>query len=177
MYNGYNPSVTQILKAAPVREKNIPLLADKCQQLVAKGIVPSLKVILVGNHPPSLIYTRNKKKFIEKIGAECEIIHLDENISEVDLCKKIDSIGADDSVHGCFVQLPLPKHLHHIDVKQLIPANKDVDGFHQDNMMMLLEGDKGEKALLPCTPKGIITLMENYQLDISGKTAVVMGEV
>ena len=167
--------MTEILKAAPIREKYIPELQQMCEELKGQGVHPSLKVILVGNHPPSLIYTRNKKKFIEKIGGLCEIIHLEESISEDDLKNEIKNIADDSSVHGCFVQLPLPKHLGHIDVKQLMPANKDVDGFHQDNMMLVLEGDRGEKSLLPCTPKGIMTLLDFYGVDPSGKSAVVIG--
>lgn len=174
-YNGYNPRVSELLKAQPLREAKIPQLQKSCQELIQIGITPSLKVILVGNHPASLIYTRNKKAFIEKIGGLCEIVHLHEEIKEEELINKIEALGNDPSVHGLFVQLPLPKHLAHIDVKQLIPPQKDVDGFHQENMMHILVGDKMEQALQPCTPKGIITLLDHYNISIENKDAVVIG--
>lgn len=167
--------MTIILKAAPVVEQNTERLKLECKKLKEQGITPSMKVVLVGENPASLLYTRNKKKFIEKLGAECEIIKLSETIDVAFFVAQVEKIAADPKVHGCFVQLPLPKQLKGVKVGQLIPPSKDVDGFHYENLAKLFTGDKGTKALLPCTPKGIIKLLEFYNIQPSGKHVVVLG--
>ncbi|TNE97549.1 MAG: bifunctional methylenetetrahydrofolate dehydrogenase/methenyltetrahydrofolate cyclohydrolase [Deltaproteobacteria bacterium] len=166
--------MAELYKSKPVVEDHLRKLTDKCLELKEKGVLPSMKVILVGNNPASLIYTRNKKKFCEKFGADCEIIHLDEKISEKDFLGQVEKISADDKVHGCFIQLPLPDQLKHIEVGDLIPPHKDVDGFHRDNLNALLHGNE-DKALLPCTPKGIITMLDFYGEKLQGKNVVVIG--
>lgn len=168
--------LTKILAAKPVVDSVIEQLKDEVNAWIKRGVVPSLKVILVGNHPPSLIYTRNKKKFIESLGAKCEIIHLDEAISKDEFLKIARNISQESLTHGCFAQLPLPKHLQDIDVANLFPAKKDVDGFHPENIRaMIVGGAIADRALMPCTPKGIITLLKHYQFNLSGKNAVVIG--
>ena len=167
--------MTQILKAAPVVEKNKKRLTEEVQKLKDLGVTPSMKVILVGENPASILYTRNKKKFIENLGAKCEIIKLSKNINADTFLGQVKEIAADKDIHGCFVQLPLPSQLKHIKVGSLIPPSKDVDGFHFENLAKLFTGDKGEKALLPCTPKGIITLLKHYDIDVAGKHVVVLG--
>jgi methylenetetrahydrofolate dehydrogenase (NADP+) / methenyltetrahydrofolate cyclohydrolase len=166
--------LTQILKAAPVITATLEALKHECNELKGLGIIPSMKVILVGSNPPSVVYTRNKKIFTESFGGQCEIIHLPETISENDFLQEIRNITQRDDVHGCFVQLPLPAHLQHINVGSLIPPAVDVDGFHPENLMKILEGTSLE-ALIPCTPKGILTLLEHYQIDPAGKHVVVIG--
>ena len=126
--------MTQLLKAKPVREKQIQSLKDQTQELIKEGVTPCLKVILVGNNPASVIYTTNKKKFVENFGGSCEIIKLDESISEKEFLENVSKISENPEVHGCFVQLPLPPQLKHIDVGELIPPQKDVDGFHSENI-------------------------------------------
>lgn len=164
-----------LIKSAPVVEKNLNELSKKCEGLKARGITPTMRVILVGDNPGSIIYTRNKKKFIEKFGAECEIIKLPKDLNESDFLAKVKSIVEDSKNHGCFVQLPLPTQLSHIDVGELIPPHKDVDGFNKANIMNLFKGEKGENALIPCTPKGIITLCNHYGVELEGKNVVVIG--
>jgi methylenetetrahydrofolate dehydrogenase (NADP+)/methenyltetrahydrofolate cyclohydrolase len=163
------------LKASPVRSAALNDLEQRCQKLKERGVTPTMKVLLVGNHPPSLIYTRNKKRFIESFGGDCEIIHLDESISEEEFLSKLTQITENKEVHGCFVQLPLPEQLKHLDVGELIPPQMDVDGFHQQNLTDLMKGDTGEKTLLPCTPKGIITMLNHYDYSLSGKNVLVIG--
>jgi methylenetetrahydrofolate dehydrogenase (NADP+) / methenyltetrahydrofolate cyclohydrolase len=165
----------KLLKSKPVIEKRRASLASKCSELKEKGVTPTMKVILVGENPASLIYTRNKKKFMEKIGADCEIISLPQDLTEQDFLAKVNEISSNDSVHGCFVQLPLPKQLSHIDVGELIPPEKDVDGFHSKNLYQLMHGDTGKHSLLPCTPKGMITLMHEYGIELEGKNVVIIG--
>lgn len=166
--------VTKSLLAKPVVDIATKQLSHLVSEWQKRGITPSIKVLLVGNHPPSLLYTRNKKRFIESLGAACEIIHMDSSISAQDFLTKAQSIADDSKVHGCFVQLPLPKQLSHIDVSTLFPAHKDVDGFHSDNLKALIAG-KEFQGLMPCTPKGIMHMLKHYGFDPAGKRAVVIG--
>jgi len=164
-----------IIKSSPVVVKHLSELSKKCKSLKDRGITPTMRVILVGDNPGSIIYTRNKKRFMEKFGAECEIIKLPKDLCEADFLSKVRNIVEDPSNHGCFVQLPLPPQLSHINVGELIPPHKDVDGFNKANIMNLFKGEKGENALIPCTPKGIITLCNHYGVDFKGKHVVVIG--
>lgn len=166
--------MTKPLLAKPVVDAAISRLSSQVSSWRERGIIPTIKVLLVGNHPPSLIYTRNKKRFIESLGADCEIIHLDETVTAKDFLAKANAIASNPEVHGCFVQLPLPKHLATIDVSTLFPATKDVDGFHSDNLKALISGDESG-GLMPCTPKGIMTMLRHYGFDPAGKRAVVIG--
>lgn len=167
--------MTQILKAKPLIEAEKEKLKLEISKLKNQGITPTMKVILVGSHPPSLIYTRNKKKFCEELGGECEIIHLDEKINELDFLKEVDTISNNNSVHGCFIQLPLHDHLKHIEVDQLICPEKDVDGFHPINIGKLYAGNDPEEFLAPCTPKGVMKLLRHYNIPVKGKNACVIG--
>ncbi len=167
--------MTTILEAKPIRQKRIETLKKRCQALKARGLTPTMQVILVGSHPASLVYTRNKKKFIENFGGNCEILSLPEKIKESDFLAKLKEISESPSVHGCFVQLPLPQHLQHLDIGQMIPSEKDVDGFHKQNLYHLLHGDSGEQSLPPCTPKGILTLLQEHGVELEGKNVVVIG--
>lgn len=166
--------MTKSLLAKPVVDAAITRLSSAVADWKSRGITPSIKVLLVGNHPPSLLYTRNKKKFIESIGAACEIIHLPELINAEDFLKTVATISNDPSVHGCFAQLPLPSHLQHLDISTLFPAHKDVDGFHSENLKALLSNNESA-GLMPCTPKGVMNLLRHYGFDFRGKRAVVIG--
>lgn len=163
--------MAQVLAAKPLVDSIIANLQHECQSLKQK---PLLHVFLVGQHPPSVIYTRNKKKFIEKLGGECEIIQLDESISEQDFLARVQESATNSRVSGLFVQLPLPQQLKHIDVGQIVPAYKDVDGFHADNLYKVMTGDLTD-ALVSCTPKGIMSLLDFYDVNLEGKHAVVLG--
>ncbi len=167
--------MTILLTAAPIKKKISKELKAECKLLKEKGIVPFLKVILVGNNPASLIYTSNKKKYCEKVGARCEIISMDEAISEKDFLSQIAEINHDQNVNGIIIQLPLPKHLNHLDVGQLIQKEKDVDGFHPENLYALMKNANDKVAFLPCTPKGILTLLDEYQIDVAGKKVLIIG--
>ena len=138
-----------------------------------KGLrLPHLVVILVGNNPASLSYVKGKENACKEIGINSTILRLDENISESELLKKIDEINKDDSIDGLLVQLPLPKHIDEAKVINSISIDKDVDGFHPLNVAKL---HLGEKCILPCTPKGIITMLKSANVEIKGKKAVVVG--
>lgn len=166
--------MTQILYAKPVIDASKKSLKLKTKSIIKNsGIIPTLKVILVGSNPASVIYTNNKKIFCEKIGAQCEIIKLDDSCSEAEFMATVDSLNHDTNVHGVLIQLPLPKQLAHIDTTNLVDPKKDVDGFHLENISKLYRNDNS--GLIPCTPKGIITMANFYNIDFSNKNVLIIG--
>lgn len=167
--------MTQILSSAPIKKKITKELKGECKFLKEKGITPYLKVVLVGNNPASLVYTASKKKYCERIGAKCDILSLDENISLKDFLDTVDSINKDQDVHGCIIQLPLPKHLSHLDVGKLVAQEKDVDGFHPENLYSVLANQDMANHFVSCTPKGIMTLLHENQIEIKGKRVAIIG--
>lgn len=167
--------MTQILKSKPVIEEEKNRLKSEIEMLKSQGVNPSMKVILVGEHAPSVIYTRNKKRFCEELGGECEIIRLPESIDKETFLQEVEKISTDNKVHGCFIQLPLPNQLREVVVDELIPPEKDVDGFHPLNIGKLYNGDDPENFLAPCTPKGVMKLLKHFNIDVNGKNACVIG--
>ena len=147
-------------------------VAEKVSGLKAKGITPCLAVILVGENPASVSYVTGKQKALAEVGMADRSMHLPESTTEDELLKIIDELNKDDSVHGILVQLPLPKHINEEKVLLAIKPEKDVDGFHPMNVGNLVIG---KKAFLPCTPHGIIVLLEKMGIETSGKHAVVIG--
>lgn len=133
---------------------------------------PGLTVILVGDDPASAVYVRNKHQACEKVGIRSNIIKLPAAIQKQELIQTIEKLNADPAVHGILIQLPLPKHLPSEEVLSFVSEQKDVDGFHHLNAGKFF---RGQKALMPCTPKGVIRLLEEYKVEMSGKTAVVLG--
>lgn len=136
------------------------------------GRVPCLAVIIVGDNPASRSYVRGKIKAAEFVGMDSRLIELPEDISEAGLLEEIAKLNADDAVDGLLVQLPLPKHINEDRVIDAIAIEKDVDGFHPQNVANLW---LGRKCIVPCTPKGIITMIESTGTVIAGKKAVVVG--
>lgn len=167
--------MTQILSSAPLKKKITKELKSDCRLLMEKGVQPFLKVILVGKNPASLIYTSNKKRYCERIGAKCEIMALDEKITEAEFLQIIKEINKDPAVHGCIIQLPLPEHLAHLSVGKLIAPEKDVDGFHPDNFYGLISNQRSDGYFVSCTPKGILTLLKEYEISVEGKSVAILG--
>jgi methylenetetrahydrofolate dehydrogenase (NADP+)/methenyltetrahydrofolate cyclohydrolase len=167
--------MTQILSSAPIKKKISKDLKNECKFLIENGIHPYLKVILVGNNPASLVYTASKKKFCERIGAKCDIIALSENTDQNTFLETIEEINQDSNVHGCIIQLPLPKHLLHLDVGKLVSQEKDVDGFHPDNLYAVLSNHESTDHFVSCTPKGIITLLLENNIEIANKRVAIIG--
>ena len=147
-------------------------VAGQVASLRERGISVKLTVIQVGNDPASSIYVRNKERACTDTGIDSEIIHLDETVTQDELLNEISRLNGDDSVDGILVQLPLPAHLDEQTVKEAIDPRKDVDGFHPLNTGRLLAG---EEALLPCTPAGIIRLLDEYGIPVEGSHCVVIG--
>lgn len=140
--------------------------------LKEKGIVPCLAVIQVGNDPASSVYVNNKKKACAYIGIESLSYELEEDITQEALLSIIDELNFNDQVNGILVQLPLPKHINEEAVIQAIAPEKDVDGFHPETVGNMCIGSKG---FLPCTPAGVIQLLQRSDIEIEGKECVVVG--
>ncbi|GME87398.1 hypothetical protein B5S28_g1656 [[Candida] boidinii] len=135
---------------------------------------PSLTIIQVGTRPDSSAYVRMKLKASKESGIDCNIIKLDENISEQKLLTEIDNLNNDDSVHGILIQLPLPKHMDEVKVTNAVLTTKDVDGFDRFNVGELAKKG-GNPHFLPCTPNGCMRLLEETGIPLKGKHAVVIG--
>lgn len=145
---------------------------QKVSELKQKGIVPCLAVILVGENPASVSYVTGKQKALAEVGMKDKSMHLPESTTQEELLKIIKELNEDSTVHGILVQLPLPKHINEEKILLAIDPEKDVDGFHPVNVGNLVIG---KKAFLPCTPHGIIVLLQKMQIETSGKHAVVIG--
>ena len=147
-------------------------VAQKVAALKKNGKNACLAVILVEENPASISYVTGKQKALAEVGMQDRSVHLPENTSEEDLLKLIDQLNNDDTVHGILVQLPLPKHINEDKVIMAISPEKDVDGFHPVNVGNMMIGRPG---FLPCTPHGIIVLLQRMGIETSGKHAVVIG--
>ena len=147
-------------------------VAQKVAELKKNGKNACLAVILVGETPASVSYVTGKQKALAEVGMQDRSVHLPENTTEEDLLKLIEQLNNDDTVHGILVQLPLPKHINEDKVIMAISPEKDVDGFHPVNVGNMMIGRPG---FLPCTPHGIIVLLQRMGIETSGKHAVVIG--
>ncbi|CAM3175745.1 bifunctional 5,10-methylenetetrahydrofolate dehydrogenase/5,10-methenyltetrahydrofolate cyclohydrolase [Streptobacillus ratti] len=148
-------------------------LKIKYQILVEKiGRKAGLAFIKVGNDKASTIYLKNKAKKCDELGIYQETIMFEENISEVELISEINKLNNDKNIDGILLQLPLPSHINYISVMSAINPNKDVDGFHPENVGNLLFKDKG---IYSCTPQGIMELLNYYNISIESKDVVIIG--
>lgn len=154
--------------AAEIRQQ----LKGRVQTLVEKGHRPALAVILVGEDPASQVYVRNKIKACAETGIESLEYRMPAETSQEELLAKIDELNNDDHVDGILVQMPVPKHIDSLKVIDSINPLKDVDGFHVVSAGSLMTGQKG---FLPCTPYGVMKLLEKAGCDLEGKNAVVVG--
>ncbi|GER66134.1 bifunctional protein FolD [Weizmannia acidilactici] len=142
------------------------------EQLKKQGITPGLSVILVGNDQASRTYVKNKEKACRELGMKSVLIELPENISEQTLFEHIENLNEDPDIHGILVQLPLPPHIGPNKVIEAIDPAKDVDGFHPINIGRMMTG---QDAFLPCTPRGILKMVQSKGIEIAGKHVVVIG--
>ncbi|GAB6552880.1 MULTISPECIES: bifunctional methylenetetrahydrofolate dehydrogenase/methenyltetrahydrofolate cyclohydrolase FolD [Bacillus] len=164
--------VAVIIKGNEVAEKKRAQLTEEVVKLKEQGIVPGLAVILVGEDPASRSYVKGKEKGCEQVGIYSELIELPETITEERLLAEIDRLNSDDRINGILVQLPLPKHIEEKAIIERISPEKDVDGFHPISVGRMMTG---QDTFLPCTPHGIVELVKETNLDISGKHVVVIG--
>lgn len=136
------------------------------------GFAPGLTVIIVGDDPASAVYVRNKEKACEAVGIVSHTIRLPAETTEEELLAHIDRLNKDGSVHGILVQLPVPKHIDPDHVIEAISPEKDVDAFHPQNVGRIMTG---KYSFLPCTPAGVMALLDRYHIEVAGKRCVVLG--
>ena len=149
------------------------LIKDEVSEIQAKcGVTPGLAVIIVGQNPASCVYVRNKHRACEEVGFKSFEISLPEDISEAELLEQIRILNENDEVNGILVQLPLPKHISEESVINAIDPRKDVDAFHPSNVGRIMSGSY---TFLPCTPAGVMSLLDYYKIDLCGKRCVVLG--
>ena len=147
-------------------------IAAECAELKKKGIIPGLAVVIVGTDPASQVYVRNKKKACEEVGFRSEVFELPEETTEEELLALVKKLNEDVNIHGILVQLPLPEHLDDEVIIANIDPKKDVDAFHPSNVGKIMIGNYD---FLPCTPAGVMVLLEKSGIDVSGKECVVVG--
>ena len=148
-------------------------LKERISSLKSKGVNPHLVVIIVGEDPASKIYVGAKERACERLGIVSTRHSLAVNTSEIELRDLLSKLNADDAVHGILVQSPLPDDLDELGLTDMIDPNKDVDGFHPVNLGRLVQGRMD--GHLPCTPAGIMRMLEWANVDLNGKRAVVIG--
>lgn len=147
-------------------------LAEEVEQLKKDGLTPGLAVVLVGDDPASEVYVRMKHKACVETGIHSVVQNMPMDTSQDELLEVVQELNEDESVHGILVQLPVPKHINGKAVQEAIAPQKDVDGFHPVNVGKLWSG---QPSLVPCTPLGIIRLLDEAGVEIEGKKAVVIG--
>jgi len=153
------------------------LLSKKTQETIKEEvsslkIKPCLLVILVGHDQASQIYVSSKEKACKRVGMKSKTIVLEDNVSQKELIDIIKQANEDENIHGILVQMPLPKYMDELTVVDAIDPKKDVDGLHTYNQGKLM---LGKNAIVPCTPKGIMKLLDEYHVQLQGKSALVIG--
>lgn len=157
-------------KTANALNKTLKVRIEECVEKF--GRQPKLAVILVGNHPASLSYIRGKERACLRVGMGYELHHLDESVTQEELESLIDQLNNDSSIDGMILQLPIPKHLDEVSLIDRIHKNKDADGFHVVNQGNMYQK---RKAIYPATPKGIMMLLDAYDIDVKGMNATIIG--
>ena len=164
----------ELLDGKIVSQKVLEQVKKTVDKLKKNGAKPKLAVILVGNNPASLSYIKQKRKACEFTGIEWEQIDYEESVSQEELIKKIHLLNEQKDIHGILVQLPLPDHIYAPEVIKAINPHKDVDGFHAYNLGKMFLSVEFEE-LAPCTPMGVIKLLDEYNVDVAGMDATVVG--
>jgi bifunctional protein folD len=163
----------QLIDGKKISQQRIEAVAQAVKARQEKGLhTPCLAVVLAGDDPASAVYVRNKKLACQKSGIESRSYELPSETTQDDLLKLVDELNGDPTVDGILVQLPLPAHIDSQAVLERIEPHKDVDGFHPYNVGRLVVK---MPLMRPCTPKGVMTLLEAYGIDPKGKKAVVVG--
>ncbi|WP_079509690.1 bifunctional methylenetetrahydrofolate dehydrogenase/methenyltetrahydrofolate cyclohydrolase FolD [Mesobacillus jeotgali] len=161
-----------IIDGKEIAKKKRLEVADQVQELKKQGVTPGLAVILVGDNQASRTYVTSKQKTARELGMHNVLIEYPVSITEQELLSKIDELNNDEAIHGILVQLPLPKHISEKKLIEAISPEKDVDGFHPINIGRMMTG---QDAFLPCTPYGVMIMLEEIGMDLSGQHVVVVG--
>lgn len=162
----------QIINGKEIAEAVRQEISKEVQQLSEKNIVPGLAVILVGDNQASQTYVRNKQKACEDLGMHSVLIKKPADLTQEELIQNIDELNQDDSIHGILVRLPLPGHIQEKAIIEAISPEKDVDGFHPINIGRMMTG---QDAFLPCTPYGVMVMLEHIGYELEGKHVVIVG--
>lgn len=163
----------RILDGKALAQKIQSELSDRVRALQPQmGRPPGLAVLMVGDNPASAAYVRNKERACAKVGIASFGHHYPANVTQAELELAIHALNQDDRVDGILVQLPLPEHLDAISLLYQIAPDKDADGLHPVNLGRLVRGEEGLRS---CTPAGVMRLLQEYQIDLKGKNAVVLG--
>ena len=162
----------QLIDGVALSRKLRADVAVRAAALRARGVVPGLAVVLVGDNPASQVYVRNKVKACEDSGLHSVLERYPATLGEAELLGRIDALNRDPAIHGILVQLPLPAHIDAHQVIEAIAPEKDVDGFHVASAGALMVGQPG---FWPCTPYGCMKMLESIGYDLRGKHAVVIG--
>lgn len=163
----------ELIDGAAVAKKIRAEVATRCAALAARGVVPGLSVVLVGDDGGSAVYVRNKEKASLEVGMRGATIRMPASTTQDELLAVVDRLNADTAVHGILVQMPLPKQIDPQAVIRRIAPTKDVDGFHPVNVGKVLIGERDGFA--PCTPAGVQVLLQEYGVDTAGKHVVIIG--
>src|SRR4028119_1319279 len=166
-------TITRILDCKNLAQRIQTELQQQVEQLQEKfGRPPGLAVLMVGDNPASAAYVGNKEKACTKVGIASFGQHYPANVTQAELELAIHALNEDDRVDGILVQLPLPERLDAIALLYQIAPDKDADGLHPVNLGRLVRGEEGLRS---CTPAGVMRLLQEYQIDLKGKNAVVLG--
>jgi methylenetetrahydrofolate dehydrogenase (NADP+) / methenyltetrahydrofolate cyclohydrolase len=166
------PMAAQILDGKSLASQIRAGVKEKVARLAQRGIRPGLAVVLAGEDPASRVYVRNKMRACDETGIASRLLELPGSVSEETLLARVAELNADLAVHGILVQLPLPRQVDSRRVLETVSPSKDVDGLHETNLGALLAGSPG---LVPCTPAGVVRLIEHAQVPISGRRALIIG--
>ena len=166
----------ELLDGTKVANEILDDLKNQVENLKKKGVDVCLGIILVGNRKDSESYVRMKKKRCQEIGITNFDVQLPENITEEELLGHVERMNQNPFINGMLVQLPLPPHINSERVISKVSVEKDVDGFHPINFANLALQRQPEKTIFPCTPEGIVYLLDSYQIPIEGKDVVVVGK-
>lgn len=162
----------RIIDGAAIAASRRAKTAERVAELVRHGVTPGLVVVIVGEDPASQVYVRNKQRACEEAGIYSEKHALAAETTQEKLLALVADLDARDDVHGILVQLPLPEHIDEDAVIEAIDPHKDVDGFHPTNVGRMLVG---KETFLPCTPHGVMVLLDESGVELEGKEAVVVG--
>lgn len=173
-------ATAQLISGTEISKKVKEGLKQEVQELKEKGITPGLVTVLIGDNPASEIYVRNKIKSCQEIGVESFPHNLPKTVTQKEALTLLDELNADTKVNGILVQLPLPEQLGTEELLTRIKPEKDVDGFHPMNVYKLYANKSMKEVeqsgcLLPCTPYGILTMLQEAKVDVGGSHAVIVG--
>ena len=166
--------MTNIIDGRKIAKELNAKTKERVEKLKSVGIIPGIVVILIGDNPASVIYTRNKHRTAEKLGMKSILRKFPKDVSQAEVLQAIHHYNDDPTIHAILIQLPLPKHLNQTELIEAIAPEKDVDGFNSKNVGKLYNNENGHYPV-SCTARGIMTLLHSYLDKIEGKNVTIIG--